>query len=278
MLISAIIPIGDVKRDFDNLLSIAKSVNELNFELIYVFDSQSDSDLVAELKREISQIIENRVFLNVQFQNPGETRNIGIVHATGEYIVFWDSDDLPIPHQIIQIANRMTKLNIEISICSYFSIGEDFSSELKIIKKMDDIAYNPGIWRWVFKSEIARKFKFPPLRWGEDQCYLAAQLSSQLEPKIYFEPIYIYKNNRHGSLTKDRTNVVDLLNAIDLVSSNISLNFRNSCIQKTMKCRLIYTGIFKSNFYIKKKFIKLGIVNFLNNPILMIKTAIGVLK
>ena len=62
MLISAIIPIGNVKRDFDNLLSIAKSVKGLNFELILVFDSQSSSELVAKLKRVISEIIENIVF------------------------------------------------------------------------------------------------------------------------------------------------------------------------------------------------------------------------
>jgi hypothetical protein len=36
-----------------------------------------------------------------------------------------------------------------------------------------DVAMEPGLWRMVIKTDIASETRFPPLRMGEDQVFLA---------------------------------------------------------------------------------------------------------
>ena len=62
------------------------------YEVIVVDDGSTDST------REILESYDNRIRLFTQGnKGPGAARNLGLEHATGEYVTFLDSDDLWFP-------------------------------------------------------------------------------------------------------------------------------------------------------------------------------------
>lgn len=95
MLISLVIPIYKVENYISNCLQSVMSQTFGNFECILVDDNSPDKSL------EIAQQMVSSYQGNIQFRilhqdiNKGvsASRNLGVLHATGEYILFLDSDD-----------------------------------------------------------------------------------------------------------------------------------------------------------------------------------------
>ncbi|MDU6115961.1 MAG: glycosyltransferase family 2 protein [Paeniclostridium sordellii] len=91
MKISIIIPIFNSKSTIKRCLDSVISQTYYNWEIIAIDDGSTDSSymIICEYMKKDSRI---KVFTQ-ENKGPGLARNKGIEHATGEYIVFLDSDD-----------------------------------------------------------------------------------------------------------------------------------------------------------------------------------------
>ena len=132
------------------------------------------------------------------FGNPGSARNAALKFVDSDWIVFWDADDEPKVNEItkmIRIAESKKKA---------IAIGEfaryDFNEKKYILQKkvkdkslnLQNIARQPGIWRWAFSKSVIDSIHFPELNMGEDQIYLLRIKFSESCIFYYDEITYIY--------------------------------------------------------------------------------------
>lgn len=91
MKISVIVPVHNSEKYISYCVKSVIAQTYENWELILVDDGSTDNSL------KILQALakkDNRIYvIHQENEGPGRARNVGIVHATGDYIVFLDSDD-----------------------------------------------------------------------------------------------------------------------------------------------------------------------------------------
>jgi glycosyltransferase involved in cell wall biosynthesis len=142
-----------------------------------------------------------------EFGNPGGARNKGLSDISSTWICFWDSDDLPILKNIFEvIENTSTSTNAIIGNFLVRNFADSYGSHPipssgKSRIHLLSIVNRPGLWRWVFRTDLITGLNFPDLNIGEDQCYLAKVLA--LNPIIAKsnKPFYSYSINRGDSQT-----------------------------------------------------------------------------
>ena len=100
---------------------------------------------------------------------------------------------------------------------------------------LHSIAFNPGLWRFAFKTELAKIAKFPELNMAEDQLYLAKVLQSSKKISISSEIVYEYWIYPSGQLTKNR-------NALHTLSTAL-IHFEKT--YRENKCRAILIVIIR---------------------------------
>ena len=103
MRLSIIIPMYNasqyIERCLNSIYHQGLNVNE--FEVIVINDGSTDNSL--EIVKDYFTSYKNIRFFSQKNSGQGAARNLGIKHATGEYILFLDSDDFLLPQSINKI-------------------------------------------------------------------------------------------------------------------------------------------------------------------------------
>lgn len=150
---------------------------------------------------ELQEIISNNPrraikLILAEHSSAGEGRNIGIMNANSEWIAFHDCDDLPIFENIMEMIESARILKKHVAVGAYMEnvivdgktigstrVGTDLLSRLR----------KPGIWRYVFASNLMGNLRFQPWKLGEDLEFLASlDLRSS---DLYRSPNIVYQYN-----------------------------------------------------------------------------------
>jgi glycosyltransferase involved in cell wall biosynthesis len=258
MLLTVVIPIGNLDRDHENLKSIIKSLRNIEIEIVFVLDTEEKSAVLFLSELCKFESLKNYKVLECTDRNPGTSRNVGITAAEGEWIVFCDSDDMPI---FSNLQTAMSKANSECDIVIGSFETEDPSRVITPVRLIVDdpkfnwesISLNPGVWRWLIKRKLLEHITFPELSIGEDQFFLIKLLS--VEPTITFssESFYVYRTGRQGRLTSNKAKINDLLKNIEAEIVYVkSLGTRSNVINNMIFKQLI-TLFKKGTFDLKLK-------------------------
>ena len=252
MMLSVVIPIGNLGRDIDNLKSIVSAVPKLEVEIVLILDTAEKLAFIQ--LNELCKIkgLSHYKILECADRNPGSSRNIGINAAEGEWIIFCDSDDMPIFSNLLN-ALSLANDGSDIVIGSFFS-EDNFGIRTPQRLIANDpsinwhlISLDPGVWRWLIRKNLLEHVTFPELSMGEDQFFLIKLLSTPSRIKFTSEFFYIYRTNNQGSLTKNKAKISDLSKIIELEISYIrTIKFRNSTTNN-MIFRQIVTLFKKGN-------------------------------
>lgn len=256
MMLSVVIPIGSFARDYENLKSIISAVPDKEIELVLILDTAENSAFLHLDELCKTKKLSHYKILDCSERNPGSSRNIGIKEASGEWIVFCDSDDMPIFSNMLRTISQ-TNDACGIVIGSYFS--EDnlgirtpqclIESNLAI--NWHFISLNPGVWRWLMRRNLLADVTFPKLSIGEDQFFLIKLLSAPSQINFTSDFFYVYRTNTRESLTSNKTKISDLSKTIELEMSYIrSFKCRNSTANN-MIFRQIVTLFKKGNIQLK---------------------------
>lgn len=250
-LLSIVVPVSKIAGKSEFLRSWIFDVDYNLTEVLLVHDVQ-DNQTSIELDSIIVSAPSVKIF-ETQVNSPGAARNTGIENASGKYITFWDADDYPNYEEYLYETVRLDALNGDCSILNFETeinprnyAGVFHNSDLLLV------AFNPGIWRWIFRRESLSGISFPKLRMAEDQVFLARYLEHKRK-FIFSERVsYRYMRSGHHQLTRNTEVLVDLVESA-LFTSKLIKNSQNLSFTSLLFIRQCLTGIKKGNFLVKYK-------------------------
>ena len=200
-----------------------------SLEVVIVHDESEDQTNLelAELLRKVSsrrvRIIEGR------FGNPGSARNAGLQTVQTQWVTFWDSDDLPDVESFLEMVSQANGAGVKCAVGSFRvlfennqSVSKDYLIGANQSDSLNNIAMNPGIWRWAFKTSILRDKTFLPIRMGEDVCFLADVGVADFEIYEFPKIVYNYHSGGVGQLTSNPLLIKDLITSMKFLIKEIS--------------------------------------------------------
>ena len=147
-------------------------------------------------------------------KNSGQAvaRNYGITKATGDYIMFIDSDDFVDTNMIKDMYDTMEKDKTDLVICDYYKLYEDNTKEhISIIPHYNkennkcSVISMPGPVCKLFKREIFSKYniKFLENKCFEDNAIMPFACAVSNSFSYIKKPYYYYLQRTGSSLNKN---------------------------------------------------------------------------
>lgn len=262
-MISAIIPVGDFNRDYQNLVDTIESCRQSNIEIVIVNDSSNLSNRMEKTLLKLGN--EKLHIVNSSARSPGGARNIGLKYATGDNVIFWDSDDQPEIHKLFMMDNILRSTKCDFVVGGYTQIEENLNRkyhepQIHSLKMLT----NPGIWRVLFKRNSIKKLKFINSKIGEDQIFMGDVLDLELTGFAFNEKVYTYRKNY-----KSLTSSANLISNFETTFEELEIKIRQgSKTQELIFFNLLLSYLKRTNIrYLKKsvKALKLALHNFKPN-------------
>lgn len=200
--ISVIIPVYNAQDTIEQTVHSVTSQSYQNLEIILVNDGSTDTsyEICKKLQLEDSRI---KIF---DKENGGvaSARNIGIAHATGQYIIHADADDIVLPNAYLNLINEANRSNAAIVVGGYYSgfennyvekiPGIEIKDPVVFSKQMLQDKIHAGLWNKLVRSDLYNNFQFKEgLDYKEDLIFFVIQLM-RYKPEISTiqEPVYFY--------------------------------------------------------------------------------------
>lgn len=232
-LVSIVIPVYNVEKYLHMCLESVLAQTYENYEVILVNDGSTDiSGQICD-----KYVQENNNFSVIHQKNMGlsSARNVGLVHISGKYVYFLDSDDCIYPKLLEIVTDIAEEKETNIVQVGFKEVSEDFSFK-QIYEKEEkknfpiyeftlaQSLYNLDsvnketyqdiklstivVWTKLYRASIFQRVKFVDnIRLHEDQLVIHRFLI-EADGMIYCDiPLYYYRNNgaslmRSGWTTK----------------------------------------------------------------------------
>lgn len=122
--VSILIPVYKAEKYIERCLQTVLSQTYKNLEIIIVDDASPDSSMaIAEkLIQQAANTFDIKILHNKKNQGIATVRNMLLDNATGDYILFVDSDDYIETDAIESLVNIADKTNCDIVRCGYFEV------------------------------------------------------------------------------------------------------------------------------------------------------------
>lgn len=148
--VSVIIPVYNVERYLKECLESVLAQTYQNIEVILVNDGSTDSS-----KSIAEEYTQNDSWHLISQENRGlsEARHTGLLHSSGDYILFLDSDDVLAPEAIRLGLYQLVKHDVDIAVFSYreFVSHDDLvdiykdtrpENDVRILKEADPLRFH----------------------------------------------------------------------------------------------------------------------------------------
>lgn len=126
--ISVIVPAYNVEKYFKQALNSLGEQRFNDYEIIIVNDGSSDDTLKIAL--EFQKNNNNIIIINQDNAGQAHARNVGIEHSTGEYIYFFDSDDVLGNDALKIMYDAVNNKDIDILLFSGDAFSDDKAVDL----------------------------------------------------------------------------------------------------------------------------------------------------
>lgn len=213
-VVSIIIPVYNVENYINRCLNSVLSQSYKLLEIILVDDGSTDSSgaICDDFAKKDSRI----KILHKFNEGQGVARNCGLRIASGEYIMFVDSDDVIHHDMVLKMVDNLHKTNSEISICGrqrfstelcdfdsqnpikdlYEYTGRDATINLFEVNKL----IKPALWDKLYKRELFIGLEFPPIVF-EDAAVIYKLLLRASRVCVSTERLYGYYIRPNSTIT-----------------------------------------------------------------------------
>lgn len=251
--LSIIIPVYNVAPYVKACLeSIYKQgLEEEEFEVILINDGSTDNSL--QIITEIEKIHTNITIFTQRNQGLSISRNQGIARATGEFILFVDSDDLLVPGTLSYLLQYARMYDTDMIQGKFIKLNNDEIEKHDIpVTGVDNVAntdsllkngerafaedyhlYESYVWKYLFKREfiIKNKLSFPEHKYFED---IPFTVTGILNAKRFLSlPILFYIYRQRENSIMSTIDITKLYSMNDIIQSLYSLLDEKTLSPKT---------------------------------------------
>ncbi len=217
-LVSIIVPVYNCEQYLNRCIDSILDQSYIGIEVLLLDDGSVDNsgEICDEYAKKDKRV---RVFHK---ENTGvsDTRNYGIIEASGEYIQFVDSDDWIEKTMTEDLVNNMKSCDSDMVVCGYVRITKYMHRKDKIWDKQgiysnqdymknilnDPTGYYYGvIWNKLYKSSIIKNNHLhflEKLNLGEDFTFNMQYLRHVKSISTISKRLYIYNYINTGSLSR----------------------------------------------------------------------------
>jgi glycosyltransferase involved in cell wall biosynthesis len=261
ILLTVVTPVALMAGRLENLKMWMSHLGLLSVEVILVHDKKDEITGV-ELRGIVNELEDPRIIiLEGEYGGPGLARNAGLNVATGKWVCFWDSDDIPQVEDFYLMVQVAEASESECAVGGFTAVHDTSGakkSHLLSKNYLEEIAINPGIWRFAFKRSALEGLWFSSLMMAEDQVFLAGFRIPDRRIEIFAKSVYQYFIGENYHLTNSKESLKDLPRAIGHTMSLIhTLTAGNIYFVSILLSRQVITAVRTGN--IANRFDALGI-------------------
>ena len=297
-LISIIVPAYNSEKTIKRCIDSIANQSYKNIEIVVINDGSTDKTLDILYHIECKNI----KIISIPNCGPAHARNVGIDNASGDWIMFCDSDDEFCSNICEELLSLCIKHNAEMAFCNlknifnsgiekdvvifsynkYIFTENDIPYLQKIIISRDtdtreSIIALSGPYCKIFKRSLINGCRFPEyINLGEDTCFILNAIVNiskavYINKNLYYR--YFGENSLSNSGYKEDVRLAEYMNWIDKYAETYPYLIYSV---STLRCKLILRII---NLYLRKNSTlsynekTRRILNYINNcvnPISMI--------
>ena len=275
MKISIIVPIYNSEKYLRRcILSVIKQTYS-NFEFILVNDGSTDKSgfICQQAKKKDNRII----VIDKKNEGQGIARNVGIKQATGDYIMFLDSDDILIETALEELIKPLKKKLYDVVCGQYYEIKHGKKKKIsysfgegvvekgnEIYKKLKSESLFGYVWGKLYRREFLEKNQiyFEDIRtiFMEDTLYNLQVM--EFHPSYYFiqKEVCYYYIHKNTSSNQEISNLDERV--LRMISSYEKSLDRNRCWEQEQDLMLpLFSRLFCWTMIQKSLYTKLDFQN-----------------
>lgn len=208
--LSIIIPVYNtepyLRKCLQSVVNAAKGLEE-EIEVLIINDGSPDNSykIIDEFCLKYKWM---KSFLK---QNGGlsDVKNYGLLRATGEYVIFLDSDDFIEPEMYKKMFNALSEEHADVVICDIRLVYDDplkntvypctISSRTGVFSQIIDMSMMPASWNKMVRRDLYNGLSFPVGQNNEDIAVTPLVLAHAKKIAVINEALYNYYQ-RSGSI------------------------------------------------------------------------------
>ncbi|MBO7082006.1 MAG: glycosyltransferase family 2 protein [Neisseriaceae bacterium] len=196
----------------DYIEKCAHSLFRQDFESIeYIFINDNTPDQSVQILQKVIEQYPNRkehikIIHQSERTHLGHVRGIGLSYATGDYVIYVDSDDWIEPNMISALHQQAQKDDADVVCCDFFMSYPSKEVEKKEpfetaqhdwLKSQLDVSIHSSVWTKLVKKDLYQKIQMPQFSYFEDY-FMSIQLL-YLAKKVSFVHQFLYHYTQFNS-------------------------------------------------------------------------------
>lgn len=221
--VSVIIPVYNIEKHLRQCLDSVAGQSLEDMEIICVDDGSTDASpvILGEYAARDSRF---RILAQPN-AGPGAARNAGLAQATGEYVIFLDSDDWFEPDFLERMATRAAETGADVTVCRATEFDTDTGRELpsewmlRLQGLPETLTFTPKqvvevlfrfTWGWpwdkLYRGEYIRRggYEYPALPNSEDLSFVFLSLAGAERLSVLDRKLVHHRVNRDSSVSNSR--------------------------------------------------------------------------
>lgn len=229
-LVTIIVAVYNVRNYLKEcLLSLVKQ-DYKNIEILIINDGSYDGS--QKIINKFAAKYSNITAYKKENGGVSSSRNLGLKHANGKYILFVDGDDMIRVDMVRNLVNTIEREKTDLACSNYFYLYKNrtqkasfpkenniSSDEAKSLLFLED-SLKGVVWNKLYKKSIIDKYNLTfdeNIKIGEDIVFTISYLNKIKEVSLVNRPLYFYRMRKSSALNYQNEKDLSIFEAINQV-------------------------------------------------------------